>query len=319
MPAWYAKGVNNLSTSGHMHIHINKDDRIVIQNGLRFGDTVTFIAVRISKDKSAISREIKRNQDEDGIYRAASADRKARTKRKKSKQKYRLIENDPKLEEAIILELDPLISPEVIAHEFKIHHQTIYSWLERSRSDLKSQLPQRGKRRRKYGSYREINTGWTKKAKSIHDRVELKENWEGDTMRGQTKPKVLTHVERRSLYTKADWLPDGTADAVYTKLRTSSLLGTITYDRGGEFALWEMIEKVLGVSIYFADPYQPGQRGKNENTNGRLRRVYPKGFDFSTITQRDLDQVVWKMNHTPRKSLSWRTPCEVYGKCCNSG
>jgi len=98
----------------------------------------------------------------------------------------------------------------------------------------------------------------------------------------------------------------------------SNISGTITYDRGSEFALWKMIEKDTGTSIYFADAYQPQQRGKNENTNGRLRRVYPKGFDFATISQRELDKVVWKMNHTPRKSLSWQTPSEVYERCCNS-
>jgi transposase, IS30 family len=301
-----------------MHTHISRDDRIVIADGLRRQESISFIASRIRKNKGSVSREIKRNTGNNGEYFVPTANRLARERRENSKQKYRLIENSLELSKIIEKRLEPLISPEVIAHELKIHHQTIYSWLYRTRTDLLSQLPQRGRKRRKYGSYREINVGWTKTAKSIHDRVETDLNWEGDTVRGKTKPKLLTHVERKSLYLVADLLPDGTADAVQGKMSQSNITGTITYDRGTEFALWKMIEKETGASVYFADAYQPQQRGKNENTNGRLRRVYPKGFDFATINQRDLNKVVWKMNHTPRKSLSWQTPCEVYERCCIS-
>jgi IS30 family transposase len=301
-----------------MHTHISRDDRIVIADGLRRQETLLFIAGRIRKNKGSVSREINRNKNSNGEYFVPLADRRAKERRKNSKQRYRVIENNPDLSRAIEKKLEPLVSPEVLAHEFKIHHQTIYSWLYRTRPDLLPQLPQRNRKRRKYGSYREINVGWTKTAKSIHARVELDLNWEGDTVRGKTKPKLLTHVERKSLYLIADLLPDGTADAVQSKMSQSNISGTITYDRGSEFALWKMIEKDTGTSIYFADAYQPQQRGKNENTNGRLRRVYPKGFDFATISQRELDKVVWKMNYTPRKSLSWQTPSEVYERCCNS-
>lgn len=302
-----------------MYKHITRDDRIVIADSLRRQETISFIANRIRKDKGSISREISRNKNSNGEYFVNTADYRTKERRKKSKYRYRLIENDSSLRKRIEKLLEPLTSPEMVAHMLGIHHQTIYSWLYRERRDLLSRLPQRGRKRRRYGSYREINTGWTKTAKSIHDRVKSDLNWEGDTVQGKTKSKLLTHVERKSLYTLADLLPNGTADAVHAKMKKSNIKGTITYDRGSEFSLWKMIEKDTGASIYFADAYHPWQRGKNENTNGRLRRVYPKGFDFDTINQRDLNRVVWKMNHSPRKSLSWQTPCAVYGRCCTSG
>lgn len=301
-----------------MYTHITRDDSAVISDGLRQGESYATIGGRIGKDKGAVWREVERNKDADGQYRPWSAQRKAKQRRTQSKHGTRLIENNALLEEYLERFLDPLVSPEVAAHEVDIHHQTIYSWIERSRSDLKPKLPYRGKKRRRYGSKREIKQGWTRTVHPIEERILQHENWEGDTVKGATQARLLTHVERESLFTLADILPDGTADSVHAKTVQRSFEGTITYDRGGEFALWKMVEEDTGVTIYFADPHHPWQRGKNENTNGRFRRVFPKKFDFSTITQREVEKVVRTMNHTPRKSLSWRTPCGVYGKCCTS-
>lgn len=130
-----------------MHTHISRDDRIVIADGLRRKETLSFIAGRIRKDKGSVSREIKRNSSDSGEYFAPSANRLARERRKNSKQKYRLIENDINLSRLIEEKLEPLVSPEVIAHEFGIHHQTVYFWLYRTRLDLLPQLPQRCRKR----------------------------------------------------------------------------------------------------------------------------------------------------------------------------
>ena len=302
-----------------MHKHINRDDRAVISDGLRRSESHITIADRIGKDRGAIWREVERNSNPDGSYDAWSAQRKAKKRRKSSKLKFRKIENDNTLASQIEKRLEHLVSPEVVAYELGIHHQTIYTWSYRYRTDLKRELTQRGRKRRRYGSKRELKQGWTRDVHSIDQRPEEGESWEGDTVKGSTRSRLLTHVEMESLFTKVDLIADGTADSVHAILKKKPIQSIITYDQGSEFALWKMIEKDTGVSIYFADPHSPWQRGKNENTNGRLRRVYTKKFDFDTITQRDLDKVVWKMNHIPRKSLFWQTSCKVYGKCCNSG
>jgi len=301
-----------------MYRHINTNDRSVIAAMLRAGYKQKEIAETLGFTKGAISKEIKRNIDEDGIYRVYSAKRKTKDRRRFSKVKYRKIDNNPELIKNIEKTLEPLVSPEVVAHKFNLHHQTIYSWIYRERKDLLSKLPQRGRKRRKYGSKRGKKQGWTQKVKSIHDKPETNILWEGDTIKGKTKSRILTHVEYTSLYLRADLLPNGGADAVHAVLKKKPLDGNIVYDRGSEFALWRMIERDLSVEVFFADPHHPWQRGKNENTNGRLRRVFPKGFDFDTITNRQLQKVVHKMNHTPRKSLGWRTPAEVY-KSLRSG
>ena len=92
----------------------------------------------------------------------------------------------------------------------------------------------------------------------------------------------------------------------------TNLIKTFTVDRGKEFAGYNEIERRLNIDVYFADPYSSWQRGTNENTNGLLREFYPKRFDFSTITQNELDVVVNIINNRPRKCLEYKTPAEVF-------
>lgn len=66
------------------------------------------------------------------MYRYKNADKEATSKKKTIKLKFRKIENNIELENIILTKLEPLISPEVIAHELNIHHQTIYSYIYRS-------------------------------------------------------------------------------------------------------------------------------------------------------------------------------------------
>lgn len=301
-----------------MHTHITRDERAVISNGVFHGESYREIACRVGRNVSSISREVRRNRNASGGYSVPRAHQRAKTRRQYSKTQTRLIENDPTLERRIEEVLDPLTPPEMIAHREGIHHQTIYSWILRSRPDLKQQLPRRG-RKRKSGGKRGRKSWWTGRVRDIDERPDTQFSWEGDTVKGCTRSQLLTHVERRSLFTVIDLLEEGSGIEVSTKTVMRGFDGAITYDRGGEFAYWDLTEKDLGTKIYFAHPYHPWERGKNENTNGRIRRVFPKRFNFSTITQRDVEELSWKMNHTPRKSLSWQTPCAVYGRCCDSG
>ncbi|MDE2366263.1 MAG: IS30 family transposase, partial [Betaproteobacteria bacterium] len=70
--------------------------------------------------------------------------------------------------------------------------------------------------------------------------------------------------------------------------------------------------KGTGLAVYFADPYSAWQRGTNENTNGLLRRYFPKGSNFRNITPEMLAAAVKILNHRPRKCLGYRTPYEVF-------
>ena len=303
-----------------MHHHITRDDRVALDILLREGLNQSDVAERLGFHRSAISRELTRNTKESGGYHATHADVLARTRRRHAKAGSRLLENHQSLADTVEALMDPLIAPECIGELLGIHHQSIYSWIYRSRPDLKKRLPYQGKKRRRYGGKREAKQGWTRHVRPIEARPESMLSWEGDTVRGRGKARLLTHVECASLYIDARRIPDGTADVVHATLKANPLAGTITYDRGSEFALWAMIERDTDATIFFAEPHHPWQRGKNENTNGRLRRPYPKSFDFATLSDTELQATVDLMNHTPRKSLGWQTPATLFKqRCCDSG
>jgi len=85
----------------------------------------------------------------------------------------------------------------------------------------------------------------------------------------------------------------------------------MTYDNGIEMARHEKITQNTGVKIYFAHPYSSWERGTNENTNGLIRRYFPKGTDFNKISQKQLLSVQDKLNNRPRKIIGYKTPNEM--------
>lgn len=68
------------------------------------------------------------------------------------------------------------------------------------------------------------------------------------------------------------------------------------------------------MTVYFAHPGSPWERGTNENTNGLIRQYFPKGTDFTTVTPRQIRRVQDLLNDRPRRSLGYRTPLETFNE-----
>lgn len=129
----------------------------------------------------------------------------------------------------------------------------------------------------------------------------------------------MTLVERKSLYTVIRSVLHKTAQAVREAVVDGlapymDRVHTITYDNGREFAEHEAMANKLDARIYFAHPYASWERGLNENTNGLIRQFFAKDRDLTSVTKREIQRVMDKLNHRPRKSLDYRTPYEVFFK-----
>jgi transposase, IS30 family len=95
-------------------------------------------------------------------------------------------------------------------------------------------------------------------------------------------------------------------------LKYKKKIKTITSDNGSEFAKHLEIAKKLNALYYFAAPSSSYQSGSNENANGIIRRFFSRGTDFSKVADKDLEKVIYLINHMPRKTHSGKTAHEVY-------
>jgi len=314
-----------------MFSHLTYEERCQISSYQRNDFTQTEIANLIGRHQSVISRELRRNSSEaeyDGIqahkntelrHAVANARRKKMTPYVLGRVQELLQESDA--------------SPEQISgrlrklHGIQVSHETIYQfiWKDKDRGGtLYEHLRHRAKKYNKR-SGKNAGRGLIPNRVDIEQRppiVELKERLgdiELDTVVGaKHKGVVVTAVDRASKYSWFKRELEGTAinieNALCTRLGSLAELGffhTATSDNGKEFANHESIVQRLGGAFFFAKPYHSWERGLNEHTNGLLRQYFPKGTDFTTISDEDLAVAEWKINNRPRKILNYLTPAEA--------
>jgi len=136
-------------------------------------------------------------------------------------------------------------------------------------------------------------------------------DWEVDTViRKQGGAVLVTLVGRKTRFSVIGKAPNRTAPQVADVILKglAPLAGqvqTLTYDNGKEFALHQQISQKLDACGYFAHPYHSWERGLNENTNGLIRQYFPKGRDFTDITDVEVQNVMDKLNNRPRKCLGF--------------
>ena len=124
-------------------------------------------------------------------------------------------------------------------------------------------------------------------------------------------------VERVSRYTKIMKTASKTSQATTTSIVTalkplSNNVISITYDNGCEFSQHEKINKELNIKSYFVRPYCSNDKGTVENINGLIRRFFPKGTNFATISDEEIAYVEDWINNRPMKILNYMTPKQIF-------
>ncbi len=304
---------------------LTQNQRYQIKALLKSGENQTKIAKIIGVHKSTISRELKRNRGQRG-YRPKQAQDKAMSRRNWERRRIKA-QTWGWVEEKIREDWSPEQIKLWMAKnaETSVSHEWIYQHIyadKRAGGDLHKHLRCQKKRRKRYGS--NDRRGQIPNRVSIEQRPAIVEqrkrlgDWEGDTVIGKkSRYALVTLVERMSRFTLIKIIKRRTAAATKRaiihmlkpyKLKTL----TITLDNGKEFTAHQDIARELGAEVYFAHPYASWERGTNENTNGLLRQYFPKGSDFSKITNRQVIYAQKHLNSRPRKCLGARTPEMVF-------
>ena len=320
------------------------EERVKIEYMLKKRYTLQEMADELGRDKSVISREIKRNCDnicdyDTGIwkkvYSAVVAQGKYEFKKKKAGRKC-------KLSGALKLFIEDKIlkekwSPEEVAGFIKVNNikfdiqpsfQLIYYWIETKKLNIGPldlvHKAKTGKNEKKEA----VEKLPKHEEKSIHKRPQkIDENkefghWELDCVEGPkgSKKTYMTILERLTKKYIVIKMEEHTNECIKKAIdsleikygdKFSQIFKTMTTDNGHEFLNYEKIEiscledKKRRTEVFYTDPYSSWQKGMNENCNGILRRFIPKGTDLDNISQEQLEKIVNKINRKPRKILGF--------------
>lgn len=324
------------------HFILTKKDRERIEKWSYENISKKTMAERIGCNRCTIYRELFRGTDSQGVYRASYAHKKAISRIRSRKLGKRRIFRNKKLQQYIHQGLKKEWSPFQIATKLKelytdesmhISHEAIYQYIYvLPRGSLKKTLVEGLRQSRKYRRTQRQKTqdeetrGKIADMLSIHERPQEVESrvipghWEGDLIIGKYKRSAIaTLVERTTRYTMLVPLPKGkdafsVREALAKRLvkLPQHLAKTLTYDQGKEMSQHKQFTIDTGIQVYFADPASPWQRGTNENTNGLIRQYFPKGTDFSLVTNKELRRVEDRLNGRPRAVIGFKFPKEVF-------
>ena len=304
---------------------ITREQRYQIEAYLKSGKSKDFISSQLAINRSNIYREVKRNSQKRGIYRAPYAqmlcdERKERLKRKRSfdQAKENLIKGYIEKEQW---------SPEQIVGYCKkngvdmVSHERIYQYIRQDKElggGLYKHLRHRLKHRKRPVGGKHIPI---RNRISIDDRPKVIDNkerfgdWEIDTIIGkERKGAIVTIVERTTSFLMMRKLPQGKnaeslADNVIDMLKPyKNIVHSITSDNGTEFAEHMKISKELEIGFFFAHPYASWERGLNEYTNKLIRQYIPKKSEFENLDDKYIAEIQYKINRRPRKKLEFNSP-----------
>ncbi len=308
--------------------HLEPKERTLIYWWLKEGLSLREIGRRLKRSHTTISRELRRNQwfTNGWFPRGAQVLYQRRLAHRASR--YRL--KNKSIRQYVHQKLSIGWTPELISGRLKqtnskqyICHESIYQYIYKLKRELIPFLPRKHTHRRVKHPYRS-------KPERIKNRVSVAlrppeatdrrqiGHWESDSVVGGDRKRALNVlVDRKTRLTHISLLSAKTAEetkkAIVKRLKNypSEMKQSITYDNGTENTLHTLINKKLSTESFFCEPYHSWEKGTVEQTNGLIRRIFPKGTDFNNITTTDINRLEKLLNNRPRKCLNFQTPYEV--------
>jgi IS30 family transposase len=320
--------VDTTSSAGRSYRLLSAEDRVEIVVGLRLSKSVRAIARDLNRNPSVISREIRHNSTEDGVYHASWAHNRSARRRRSARQRARI--PDEQLRGYLREKLSLGWSPEQIAGRAwrdmprkTLSHETIYQYIFKCEPALTRYLVYGHKhRRRKQRSPHAKRimiahrTPIEQRPEAVNTRQEYG-HWEADTAVSRQSSAALMVLQERMLgITFLQKLPRcapaEVSEALIERLKNlpPPSRRSITFDNGQENRHHAKLHDSLAAATYFCTPYSSWQKGSVENAIGLTRRVWPKKTDYATLDEQDIAALEYRLNTRPRKRFGYLTPIE---------
>lgn len=154
-------------------------------------------------------------------------------------------------------------------------------------------------------------------------------HWEMDCVVGKkdSKDVLLVLTERLTRFEIILKMKNRKAETVVSGLNKierkfgnefRKIFKTITVDNGVEFSDYIGLEKSIyrgkRVDVYYCHPYSSCERGSNERINRDIRRLLPKGTDFSKVSDSRVKFVENWVNNYPREIFGFASSAEIFQK-----
>ena len=115
----------------------------------------------------------------------------------------------------------------------------------------------------------------------------------------------------QSMAARVTWLQERLGAELFSKL-----FSLILTDRGTEFEKIKLFELdahgASRLNIFYCDPMQSSQKPHIENNHNYVRDILPSAYPLDTLTQANIDLMFCHINSTPRRSISDKTPYEMF-------
>jgi IS30 family transposase len=294
----------------------------------RKGHSIRDIATTLGRGASTISDELNRNKVA-GVYDPRKAHAKSQVRRKAATFQGKKIVASKALQAFVGAELLNQQSPSAIAGRLStgieglpyVSRDTIEQYIRSThgrRLEYELKLLRRKRKRRKQRPVAEQlqnRTSIDERPSVITDRERVGDVEADFIVSGKTGSGILLTVVDRKIRVGfiRKILPVTIANMEQAFLDVKKAfpeLKSITTDNDLLFRHHKRLETLIGVPIYFCDPYSSWQKGSIENLNKHVRKYMPKSSDISQYGNEYIRFVEHRLNSRFMSVLGYKTPAE---------